>query len=76
MQVFMSLSNILAPSPDDPLAGSGVSELCLETCMNVFGRDALLAGKPNDDSPFVPHPLNENRKRTDLATIILNGLLM
>jgi hypothetical protein len=76
VQVFVSLRNILAPPPDAPLAVSSVSELCLETCMNVFGRDAVLSEKPNDDPLAVFHPLNENCNRTDLATIILNILLM
>jgi hypothetical protein len=76
MQVLASLPNILAPPSDAPLVVSSISELCLETSVNVFGRDALLAWKPNDDSLVVPHPLNENRKRTDLATIIINILLM
>jgi hypothetical protein len=59
MQVFASLPNILAPPPDPPLAASRVSERCLKPCMNVFGRDALLAEKPNDDSLVEFHPLNE-----------------
>jgi hypothetical protein len=59
MQVFASLPNILAPPPDAPLAVSGVSELCLETCVNVFGRDIRLAEKLNDDSLVGLHPLNE-----------------
>jgi hypothetical protein len=36
-----------------------VSELCLETCVNVLGRDAPFAEKPNDHTPVVLHPLNE-----------------
>jgi hypothetical protein len=79
MQVFAPFPNILAPPPHAPLralAVRSVSELCLETCVNAFGRDAFLAEKPNDDSLVVLHLLNENRKRTDLATIILNILLM
>jgi hypothetical protein len=76
MQVFPSLLNILAPPPAAPLAVSSVSELCLDRCVNAFGRDALLAEKPNDDCLVVLHLLKENRKRTDLATIILNVLLM
>jgi hypothetical protein len=76
MQVFASLPNTLAPPPDAPLAVSSVSELCLETCMNVFGREALLAEKPNHDSLVVLHSLNENRKQTGLVTIILKVLLM
>jgi hypothetical protein len=32
--------------------------------------------KLNDDSLVILHPLNENRKWTDLATIIRNVLLM
>jgi hypothetical protein len=62
MQVFASLPNILAPPSDDPLAVltvSSVSELCFERCVNVFGQDALLAEKPDDDSLVVLHPLNE-----------------
>jgi hypothetical protein len=59
MQIFASLPNILAPPPDAPLAVSSVSELCLETCANVFGRDALLAEKPNDDFLVALHSLNE-----------------
>jgi hypothetical protein len=43
IQVFASLPNILAPPPDAPLTVSSLSELCLETYVNVFGRDALLA---------------------------------
>jgi hypothetical protein len=75
MQVFASLPNMLAPSPDAPLVVSSVSELCLETCVNVFGRDMLLAEKPNDNFLVVLHPL-KNRKLTDPATIIRNILLM
>jgi hypothetical protein len=59
MQVVASLPNRLAPPPDSPLAVSSVSKLCPETCVNVFGRNALLAEKPNDDSLVVLHPLNE-----------------
>jgi hypothetical protein len=59
MQVFASLSNMLAPPPDARLAVSSVSELRLETCVNVFARDALLAEKPNDDSLLVLRSLNE-----------------
>jgi hypothetical protein len=59
MQIFASLTNILASRPDAPLAVSSVSELCVEICANVFGRDALLAEKLNDDSLVVLHPLNE-----------------
>jgi hypothetical protein len=59
MQVFASLPNILVPPLDALLAVSRVSELCLETCMNLFGRDALRAEKHNDDSLVVLHPLNE-----------------
>jgi hypothetical protein len=76
MQIFASLPNILAPPPDAPLAASSVSERCPETCANVFRPDTVLAKKLNDGSLVVLHPLNENRKRTDLATIILNVLLM
>jgi hypothetical protein len=53
------LPNILAPPPDTPLAGSSVSELRLEVCVNVFERDALLAEKPNDEFLVILHPLNE-----------------
>jgi hypothetical protein len=63
-------------TPDAPLAGSSISELCLETCMNVFGRNTLHAEKPNDGSLVVLHPLSENRKRTDLVRIFLKVLLM
>jgi hypothetical protein len=59
MQVFASLPNILEPPPDAPLAVSGVSELCFETCVNVFGRGALLSAKPNNNYLVVLHPLNE-----------------
>jgi hypothetical protein len=45
---------------ESPLAVSGVSELCLETGVNVFGRDTLLAEKPNNDSLAGFHPLNKN----------------
>jgi hypothetical protein len=76
MQVFAPLSNILASPPDAPVAASTVSELFLETCMNIFGRNALRTEKPNDNSLVVLQTLNENRKRTDLAIIILNVLLM
>jgi hypothetical protein len=47
------------PLPDGPLSVSSVSELCLETCVNVFGRDAPFAEKPNDDSLARLDPLNE-----------------
>jgi hypothetical protein len=76
MQIFSSLPKILAPSPDAPLAGSSVSELCLETCVTIFGRDVLLAELPNDDSLVVLYSSDENRKRMDLATIIVNALMM
>jgi hypothetical protein len=76
MQVFTPLPNILAPPLDALLAVSSVSELCLEMCVNVFERHAVLAEKPNDDSLVELHPVNENRKRTDVAIIILNILLM
>jgi hypothetical protein len=62
MQIFASLPNILVPPPDAPLAVlavSSVSEMCLETSVNIFPRNALLAEKPNDDSLVVVHPLNE-----------------
>jgi hypothetical protein len=59
MQVFASLPSILAPPLDVPLAGNSVSELCFEICVNVFGRNAPIAGKPNDDSLVVLHPLNK-----------------
>jgi hypothetical protein len=62
MQFFASLPNILIPPPDASLAVlavNNVSELCLETCVNVFGRDALLAEKPNDNSLVILHPLND-----------------
>jgi hypothetical protein len=57
-------------------ARCNVSELCFETRLNVFGRDALLTEKPKDSSLVGLHSLNENPKRTDIATIILNVLLM
>jgi hypothetical protein len=76
MQVFASLPNILAPRPDVALGVSGVSELCFKLYINVFGRDALLAEKPNDDSVVGLRPLNENRKRTDPEPIMINVLLM
>jgi hypothetical protein len=62
MQIFASLPTMLAPPLDAPLAVltvHSVSELCLETCVNVFGRDVLLAEKPNDHSLVVLSPLNE-----------------
>jgi hypothetical protein len=58
MQVFASLPNILASPPDAPLAVNSVSELCFETDVNVFGRDALIPEKPNDDPLVVLHPLS------------------
>jgi hypothetical protein len=61
MQAFASLPRIPAPRPDAPLAVLAVSsgsEMCLETCVNVFGPDALLAEQPNDDSLVALHPLN------------------
>jgi hypothetical protein len=64
IQVFASLPNILVPRPNAPLALSGNSELCLETPVNVFGRDALLAEKLNNDSLVVLYPLNE-KPQTD-----------
>jgi hypothetical protein len=73
--VLAFLPNILAPPPDAPLAVSSFSELCFETCVNAFGREALLAEKPNDNSLVVLHPLNENRKQMN-PTIIRNVLLM
>jgi hypothetical protein len=57
-QVFASLPNVLVPPPDAPLAESSVSKLWLETYVNVFGRDALLAEKPNGDSLVLFRPLN------------------
>jgi hypothetical protein len=59
MQVFASLPNIPGPPPDTQFTVSNVSKLCLETCVNVFGRDTLLAEKLNDDSLVGLHPLNE-----------------
>jgi hypothetical protein len=59
MQVFASVTNILAPLRDAPLAVNSVSELCLETCVNVAGRAAPLAEKSNDDSLVALHLLNE-----------------
>jgi hypothetical protein len=59
MPVFVSLLKILTPPPDTPLAVSSASELCLEMCVTVFGRDMLLAEKPNDDYLVVVDPLNE-----------------
>jgi hypothetical protein len=76
MRVFASLPNILALPPNTPLVVSNVSELCLETCVNVFRRDTLLAEKLNDSPLVVLGPLKENRGRTDLATIIRNVLLI
>jgi hypothetical protein len=76
MPVFASLPNILAAPPHAPVAVNGVAELCVETCVNAFGSNTLLAEKPNDDSLVALHPLNENRKRTDLARIIREVLLM
>jgi hypothetical protein len=43
MQVFASLINILAPSPDAPLAVSSISELDIEMCVHVFRPGAILA---------------------------------
>jgi hypothetical protein len=59
MQAFASLPSLLPPPPDSPFAVSSVSELCLEMGLNIFGREALLAEKPNDDSLIGLHPLNE-----------------
>jgi hypothetical protein len=59
MQIFVPLPNTLAPPPEALLTVSSVSELYLETCVNVFGRDALLAEKPSDDSLVVLHRLVE-----------------
>jgi hypothetical protein len=62
MQIFASLPNILVSPLDTPLvvlAARSVSELCLETYVNIFGRERLLAEKPNDDSLAVLHLLNE-----------------
>jgi hypothetical protein len=67
MQILASLPNILAPPPDAPLAVSSVSELCLETCVNVFGLDAFLGEKPNDDSLVVLHPLNKKSQKDGLC---------
>jgi hypothetical protein len=76
IQAFTSLPNILAPPLNAPLAVCSVSELCLEMYVNVFGRDALVAKKPNNNSLVMFHPLNEKRERMDLATIIRNILLI
>jgi hypothetical protein len=62
MEVFASLPNIPVPPPDTPpavLTLSSASKPCLETGVNVFARDALLAEKPDNDSLVVLHPLNE-----------------
>jgi hypothetical protein len=59
MQFFASVPNILAPPPEAPLAVSSVSEVYLETCVNVFGRGPLLAEKPNDYFLVGLHPLKE-----------------
>jgi hypothetical protein len=75
MPIGASLPNRLGPPPDAPLAETSVSELCLKRCVNVLGRAGLLVEKSNDDLLVVLDPLNENRKRTDLATMILNVLL-
>jgi hypothetical protein len=53
------LAEHAGPPPDAPLAVCVVSELYLDTYVNVFGTDTLLAEKPNDDSLVVFHPLNE-----------------
>jgi hypothetical protein len=58
-QVFASLPNILILPLDGALTVSIISELCLETCVNVLGRDALLVEKPNDDSLVGLRPFNE-----------------
>jgi hypothetical protein len=76
MPVFAFLPNRLAPPPDAPLALSSVSELCLETCMNVFRRDVLFADKLNENSLIVLYLFNENCKRMDFATIIPNIMLI
>jgi hypothetical protein len=58
---FACLLNTLVSPPDTPLAElapGSVSKLCLEQGVNVIGRDALLAEKPNDDRMVVFHPLN------------------
>jgi hypothetical protein len=60
MQIFASLPNILPAPPDAPLAVSSVSELCLETCVNVFGQEVLIAEELNDDCLVVLLPSNEN----------------
>jgi hypothetical protein len=44
--------------------------------VNVLERDALFAEKPTDNSLVGLVPLNDNRKRTDVRTIILNVLLV
>jgi hypothetical protein len=62
MQILAVLPNMLAPPPEAPLAVLVVrclSELCLETCVNVFGRGALFAENPSDDSLAILHPVNE-----------------
>jgi hypothetical protein len=74
--VFASLSNILTPPPETPLAVSSVSELCLDMYINVFERDALLVEKLNDDHLVVLHLLNKKCKQTDIATRILNVVLI
>jgi hypothetical protein len=56
MQVLVSLLNMLAPPRNAPLAVSSVSGLGLEKYVNVFGRDALLAEKPSNDSLVGIHP--------------------
>jgi hypothetical protein len=59
MQVFASLQNIPASSPEFPLSVGIVSELCLEACANVFMRDTLLGEKRNDGSMVGLDPLIE-----------------
>jgi hypothetical protein len=62
IQVFASLPNMLEPLLDAllaVLASNRVFELFLETCVNVFGREMLLAEKPNDNSLIALHQLNE-----------------
>jgi hypothetical protein len=60
LRVLAEHTSTTAGRPLAVLAASRLSELCLEVCMNVFGREALLAEKPNDNSLIVLDPLNEN----------------
>jgi hypothetical protein len=57
--VLRVLVGHIGPPPEAPLAESSVSEVCLETCMNIFGRGALFAEKPTDDFLVGLHPLKE-----------------